>query len=190
MTSSFAHLLQSIHSPTTKLSLLPVAVQTRILYLILYAEWLIPIAPHSLGSSCKHTACALRSTPFSSASTVHWYDFAQMGRNTPIIGSQGSRISFRFRCGHNSSLGLGHHDVSFLTRCLLFLSISHLLLISKNIFRSGVKGSVRVDAVCQCRLRHPGDRLLYGGHQYNASLWISPSDCCFTGSSRFVGHQF
>jgi hypothetical protein len=51
-------------------------------------------------------------------------------------------------------------------------------------------GSVRVDALCQSCERHPGGGLLRAQHQYNASRCISPSDSCFTVSSRSVGLLF
>jgi hypothetical protein len=87
MTSSFAPLLQSVPSSTTKLLLLRIAVQTLFLFLILYAEWLIPIPSVSRGDSCKHSPSALGSTRVSNATIVHSYHLAQLCWITQIIGS-------------------------------------------------------------------------------------------------------
>jgi hypothetical protein len=54
----------------------------------------------------------------------------------------------------------------------------------------GRNGSVRVDALRQSSQRDPDERLLCGRCQYNASRCISPSDRCFTFSSRSVGLLF
>jgi hypothetical protein len=55
---------------------------------------------------------------------------------------------------------------------------------------SGRNRSVRVDVLCQSRQRHPGGGLLRTRGQFNASRSISPSDRCFTVSSRSVGLLF
>ena len=57
-------------------------------------------------------------------------------------------------------------------------------------FPSGRNGSVRVDAVRQCRQRHPGGGLLRARRQYHASHCISPSDRRFAVSSGSVGLLF
>jgi hypothetical protein len=66
---------------------------------------------------------------------------------------------------------------------LLLLCLSHQ---QKNI-PFGRNGSVRVDALRQSSQRHPGGGLLCARRQYNVSRCISPSDRCFTVSSRSVG---
>ena len=60
----------------------------------------------------------------------------------------------------------------------------------QKIFPSGRNGSIRGDALPQSRQRHPGGGLLRARCQFNASRSISPSDCCFTVSSRSVGLLF
>jgi len=60
----------------------------------------------------------------------------------------------------------------------------------QKIFPSGRNGSVRVDALRQSRQRHPSGGLLRARRQFNASRSISPSDRCFTVSSRSVGLLF
>jgi hypothetical protein len=60
----------------------------------------------------------------------------------------------------------------------------------QKIFPSGRNGSVRVDALRQSRQRHPGGGVLPARRQFNASRSISPSDRCFTVSSRSVGLLF
>jgi hypothetical protein len=60
----------------------------------------------------------------------------------------------------------------------------------QKIFPSGRNGSVRVDALRQSRQKHPGGGLLRARRQFNESRSISPSDRCFTVSSRSVGLLF
>ena len=60
----------------------------------------------------------------------------------------------------------------------------------QKIFPSGRNGSVGVDALLQSRQRHPGGGLLRARRQFNASRSMSPSDCCFTVSSRSVSLLF
>jgi hypothetical protein len=60
----------------------------------------------------------------------------------------------------------------------------------QKIFPSGRNGSVRVDPLCKSRQRHPGGSLLRARGQFNALGSISPSDRCFTVSSRSVGLLF
>jgi len=57
-------------------------------------------------------------------------------------------------------------------------------------FPSARSGSVRVDALRRSRRRHPGGRSLRAWPQYHASRCISPSDRCFSVSSRSVGVLF
>jgi len=114
----------TVRSAATRPLPLRIAVETHCVFLILYAEWLIQIPRVSLGGSCKHTTRALRLTPVSSAATVHSYDHAQLCLITLIICSQVSHWGFSHSRGHD--LCLGHHDISRLLRCLLFLRISQL----------------------------------------------------------------
>ena len=65
-----------------------------------------------------------------------------------------------------------------------------VLLHQQKIFPSGRNGSIRVDALRQSRQRHPSGGLLHARRQFNASRSISPSDRCFTVSSRSVGLLF
>jgi hypothetical protein len=51
-------------------------------------------------------------------------------------------------------------------------------------FLSGRNGSVRVDALCQSRQRHPGGGLLRARRQYHASRCIPPSDRRFFSLCR------
>ena len=60
----------------------------------------------------------------------------------------------------------------------------------EKIFPSGRNGSVRVGALHQSHQRHHGGRLLCAQPRYHASHCISPSDRCFTVSSRSVGLLF
>jgi len=136
ITLSLALLLRSIRSSNTKPLPFCIAVQTPWLFLISYAEWLIPISPVSLSGSCKHTTPALRSTPVSSAAMVHSYDLTQLYWITRIIGSPGSRSNLSFGISHGPgrslSFGLGHRDIACLSRCLLFffVHIRHLFFLS------------------------------------------------------------
>jgi len=54
-------------------------------------------------------------------------------------------------------------------------------------FPSGRNDSVKVDALCQSRQRHPGGGLLHARRECHASRCILPSERCFTVSSRSVG---
>ena len=57
----------------------------------------------------------------------------------------------------------------------------------QKIILSGQNGSVKVDAVRQSCLRHPGGGLLCARRLYHASHCISPSHCSFTISCQSVG---
>jgi hypothetical protein len=72
------------------------------------------------------------------------------------------------------------------------LSVFNYILVhhQQRIFPSGWNGSVRVDALHLSRQRHPGGGVLSARRQFNASRSISPSDRCFTVSSRSVGLLF
>jgi hypothetical protein len=75
-TSSFAPLLESVRSSTTKPLPLRKAVQNRFTFLIWYAAWLIPIPPLSpshVGSGQKNT-WGQDETSGCSALMVHSYD--------------------------------------------------------------------------------------------------------------------
>jgi hypothetical protein len=59
----------------------------------------------------------------------------------------------------------------------------------QNIFPSRHNSSVRVDTLCHSRQRHPSGSFLCDWPQYLLLGCISPSDRCFTGSSRCPGLQ-
>jgi len=105
---------------------------------------------------------------------------------------------------HSESTGAATMDMNMLTELLTYSS--HLIVTDnqssslslpigtlchqQKIFPSGRNDSVRVDALRQSRQRHPGGGILRAWRQFNASRSISPSDRCFTVSSRSVGLLF
>ena len=70
-----------------------------------------------------------------------------------------------------------YHDVQNLPR-------------QQRIIPSGRNGSVKVNALCQRRQRHPGGGWLRARRQYHASRSISPSHRSFTIPSRSVCLHF
>jgi hypothetical protein len=84
--------------------------------------------------------------------------------------------------------------ISICSRTWAYASLHYSRFFSKwhqqKIFPSGWNGSVRVNALRQSRRRHPGGGLLHDRRQFNASRSRSPSDHCFTVSSRSVGLLF
>jgi len=93
-----------------------------LLFLILDAQWLIPISALSLGASCKHTKSALRTTPFSSATMLHWYYFPQLCWITQIIASVGTQSTLSFGISHSPGCSCSHDhcELSCLPCCLFF----------------------------------------------------------------------
>jgi hypothetical protein len=153
ITSSLAPLLRSVGSSTSKPLPFRIAVQTLFFLHISYAEWLIPISPHSVGGSCKHTTSTLHSTPVASAAIVHSYDLAQLCWITVIIGKPGSRSNLSFGLsrgpGRNLSFCFGHCKVSILPRCLLFflVHIRHLFFLNSASLRHPLGTRAKHDSV-------------------------------------------
>jgi len=151
MTSLFTPLLQSVRISATKPLPLRIAVQTVFLFLMLYAEWLIPVPPFSLSGCCKHTKSALHWTPVSSSVIVHPYDLPQLCWITLLIWCQSSH--FCFNCGRRRTLGLGHHDASCLPHCLLSLHIGHVLFFPSPICCRSSPGSMTMHHSVRPRCR-------------------------------------
>jgi len=64
------------------------------------------------------------------------------------------------------------------------------VLHQQKIYPSSQNGFVGVDALRQSRQRHPSGGFFRARRQFNVSHSISPSDRCFTVSSRSVGLLF
>jgi hypothetical protein len=91
---------------------------------------------------------------------------------------------------HNDNSVLCSHHFDAPTWAIRTYHQQNHLQHQQNIIPSRRNGSVRVDALRQRRQRHPGGGLLRARRQFNASHSISPSDRCFTVSSRSVGFLF
>jgi hypothetical protein len=108
--------------------------------------------------------------------------------------------SLGFRLGKEGSCPFGFDEslpgvclsppTSCYTQEIQLLTSSLLRLHQQKNIPFGRNGSVRVDALRQSRQRHPGGGLLRARRQYNVSRCISPSNHCFTVSSRSVGLLF
>jgi len=188
-----AFLLKSVHSFMVRPLHLHTTVHTLFLFPIWYAKWLILIPSLSLGGFCSHTTSAFCSTHGLSTAMVHTYDLAWLCWITLSIGDSSSHCIFRFnvvrRSRRSYCCGWCCH-----CHCCYCHARSHCDIIclqhQQKTFPSGRNGSVRVDAHCQSRQRHPGGGLLCARRQYHASHCISPSDRCFAISSRSVGRLF
>jgi len=129
MTSSLVPLLVSIHSSTTRLLHLHIAIQTLFLFLNLNAEWQIPIPPFSLGGSWKDMMSALHFTLVPSTVMVPSDNLVQWFWITLMIGIHGICFCFSpcFCRGGSRNLCLGYYDISGYPRCLPRLYICSLL---------------------------------------------------------------
>jgi len=111
--------------------------------------------------------------------------------NQSVVSTGSSQQSLR----HSAWIHQLHRVFAGVTA--MSLGISGLLPVSDGIYLHQQKivpsrrnGSIGVKTVRQSRQRHPSGGLLRTRRQFNGSHSISPSNCCFTSSSRPVGLLF
>jgi len=90
-----------------------------------FPQFVIPIPPVVLSTSCKQTTSATCATSVCSDTMGHLYDLTPLWSITQIICSLAFRLIFSWGSCHD--LGLSHYDISLLPFCLLYLCISLLL---------------------------------------------------------------